>query len=75
MKRDIETLRIVGEALYGAQWQSPLARDLGVAIRTMQRWANAEFEIPPGVWGELATICGTRAQNLDRLAAKLNKLA
>lgn len=31
----------VGQALYGAEWQSPFARDLGVNLRTMQRVAAA----------------------------------
>ena len=33
----VDTLRIVGEALYGDRWQTALAADLGVADRTMRR--------------------------------------
>ncbi len=74
LKRDHETLATVGSALYGALWQSPLSRDLGVAVRTVQRWAAGEFEIPPGIWDELATICRKRGKDLVTLASKLGKL-
>lgn len=71
MARDCDTLAEAGQALYGAAWQSPLARDLGVAVRTMQRWAAGEFQIPDGVWAEISKICASRAGKLDRLAKKL----
>ena len=29
-----------GEALYGARWQTQLARDLGVTVRQVQRWTS-----------------------------------
>jgi hypothetical protein len=72
MKRDHETLQTVGEALYGALWQSPLARDVGVAVRTMQRWAAGEFAIPDGIWPELATLCRQRGKTLEKLAERLS---
>ena len=34
-----DVLRLVGEALYGQQWQTPLSRDLGVTDRTVRNWA------------------------------------
>jgi hypothetical protein len=40
-------LRRAGAALYGDRWQSPLARDLGVALRTVQRWTDGD-RAPPG---------------------------
>lgn len=72
MTHDHKTLAEAGSALYGALWQSPLARDLGVAVRTMQRWAAGEFEIPDGVWPELAALCLKRSRNLASLAKKLD---
>lgn len=72
MKHDHETLAEAGRALYGALWQSALARDLDVTVRTMQRWAAGEFEIPDGVWPELASLCLKRSRNLVSLAKKLD---
>jgi transcriptional regulator with XRE-family HTH domain len=36
-----------GEALYGPNWQSALARGLGINVRTVQRWAAGEQHPPP----------------------------
>lgn len=33
-------------SLYGRDWQSPLARRIGVDARTVRRWKAAEREIP-----------------------------
>lgn len=64
-------LNAVGAALYGPQWQSQLARDLDVSVRTMQRWAAGEFEIPEGVWSDIAKLCKTRGADLDKWAKRL----
>lgn len=71
MKLSHETLREAGEALYGPQWQTPLALALGVADRTVRRWAADEFTIPAGIWPELAKLCRSRGRALERLAVKL----
>jgi hypothetical protein len=75
MKPDRSTVRIVGETLYGELWQSPLARDLPVAVRTMQRWVSGDFEIPRGVWAELASLCQARGAKLIDLSLELRKLS
>jgi hypothetical protein len=46
-----------GEALYSAQWQSALARDLGVADRTVRRCVAGTSEAPPGLYVDLLR-CG-----------------
>jgi transcriptional regulator with XRE-family HTH domain len=65
----------VGTALYGSRWQSELARALGVAIRTVQRWAAGDIEPPAGVYGELAPIVEERAAVLRPLLPRLRKAA
>lgn len=65
-------LRRAAEQMYGPEWQSPLARDLGVALRTVQRWAAGEMQ-PPDVRAELAAICRRKARQLSTLADRLNK--
>ena len=38
-------LRLAGTMLYGPRFAAPLARDLGVSIRTMHRWIKGERPI------------------------------
>jgi len=44
-----ELLRVAGEAIYGAGWQSALARDYGVSDRTVRYWAAGQKPIPPAL--------------------------
>jgi hypothetical protein len=71
VNKDRETLRLVGEALYGPLWQSPLARNLGVADRTVRRWVAGDFAIPDGIWPEIAAICQKRGAALAKWAERL----
>lgn len=64
-------LRDAGEALYGAQWQSALARDIGVADRTVRRWLADVDDLPPGVALDLWRLCEERAAALDAVSARL----
>jgi transposase-like protein len=41
-----DLLRAAGEALYGHEWQSAIARDLGVNPRMVRFWAAGKREIP-----------------------------
>lgn len=63
-----------GEALYGPQWQSALARDLGVSDRTVRRWVAGTTELPQGVYVDLLRLTQERAQVLEDLAARLREL-
>lgn len=64
-----------GEALYGGQWQSALARDLGVSDRTVRRWAAGVYPMPAGVYVDLLRLTQERAATLDAMAAQLRELA
>ena len=61
----------VGEALYGERWQTPLARDLDVADRTVRRWAAGEDEPRPGVYVDCLRLAIERAAALDDLIEEL----
>ena len=37
-----EKIRILGVALHGPRWMLPVARDLGLNYRTVQRWDTGE---------------------------------
>ena len=45
-----------------------MAEELGVAERTVRRWANGEFAVPEGVWDELRSLAAERASDLSALA-------
>lgn len=66
----IAELRRAAELMYGPEWQSPLARDLGVAVRTVQRWAAGGGD-PPDVRADLAAVCRRRGAELLALAEQL----
>lgn len=68
-------LHETGEALYGSRWQSDLARDLHVSVRTMQRWAASAEDVPDGVYLDLLRLTQERALTLDALADRLRLAA
>lgn len=61
-----ETLETVGQNLFGAHWVGELALRLGVAPRTVRRWARGEFEMPREAEEALAVIARTRVQEAAR---------
>lgn len=64
-------LERVGQALYGPQWQSALARALGVNDRTMRRWVAGDSTVPPGIREDLKGLVETRLAELDELLNSL----
>jgi hypothetical protein len=61
-----------GEALFGPQWQSALARALDVSDRTVRRWI-ANDQVPSGVYLDLLRLTQERAQVLDAMAGALRQ--
>lgn len=69
---DADLLERAGEALHGRNvWKGPLADDLGVSPRTLQRWATGQAFIPPGVWGEIAGLLREHSAEAAQLAEQL----
>ena len=64
-------LREIGEALYGDHWISPLARALGVNVRTMQRWAAAQNSVPPESVNALLQVLSDRHTAISKLLVEL----
>ena len=64
-------LRETGEALHGPQWQSALARDLGISDRTMRRWVAGTYPVPEGVRDDLLRLCAERGALLEEGAQRL----
>jgi hypothetical protein len=75
----VDQLRAAGQALYGPDWQSPLARDLGSSPRMMRFWLAEQRTVPPQVLARLPDIMlqaaaarRRAARDLERLAASLS---
>lgn len=68
-------LEQVGIALYGARWQTDLARDLNVADRSIRRWASGQNPIPAGLVGDLLVLVGQRSIELAGVKDLLVRLA
>ena len=66
-------LRKAGEALYGPHWQTFLARDLGVAPRTMRRWA-AGTQPPKAVAGSIRDLLQRRRDVIAGVEMDLARL-
>lgn len=64
-------LRDAGEALYGPQWQSQLARDLGMSDRHMRRLAAGAADLSPGMAADIWRLCEERAALLDDVIERI----
>jgi transcriptional regulator with XRE-family HTH domain len=64
---DSETIRRIGEALFGRQWQTDLAEALSVSSRTVRRWVSGEDNPRPGVWQDLAALLLEREQRIRQI--------
>lgn len=74
-----QLIAAAGRALFGAQWQVPLAQALGINERTMRRIAQAEregddYRVSPGVLRDLQAQLATRQTELENVAAALGRL-
>lgn len=68
-------LREAGEALYGPRWQCDLARDLGVADRTIRRWASGSVSVSESLGSELLALLSDRQAAISRLQRALERKA
>ena len=66
------TLRAAGTVLYGPAWQSELARQLGIADRTVRYWVAGARPIPAGVWIDLADLLARHGIELDDAIAAVD---
>lgn len=46
---DTEMLARLGRIIYGANWQTSLAREANLNPRTIRRYASGELSIPPEI--------------------------
>jgi len=72
MKKELDLLERIGQALYGDRWQRQLARALGVSDRTVRRWVIHESDIPWSFLNEkLPALFKARMENLAAIAKEL----
>lgn len=64
-------LQDAGEALYGPQWQTQLARDLGMSDRHMRRLAAGDAKVTSGIAMDLWRISLERLADLEEVVDRL----
>lgn len=61
---DIQKLKMIGMAMFGEQWQSAIAKKLGVNDRTVRRWAVGEIQINQNIFVDLERALVQRQDDL-----------
>ena len=61
---DIQKLKMIGMAMFGEQWQSAIAKKLGVNDRTVRRWAVGEIQINQNIFVDLERALMQRQKDL-----------
>ncbi len=59
----------------GDNWKTPLACDLGVALRTVRRWVSGERSIPADLEYEMKIVAGKRAEATAKRAKALETIS
>jgi hypothetical protein len=68
-----EELAEIGEALFGAQWQSDLSRSMGRSLRSIVMLAAGERAVSREIAAEIAAVCQNRGRRILELAGQLRK--
>lgn len=71
MTDDLELLHRAGELLYGQDWQSELARALGISARSVQRWVAGERSPSEERWAAIHALAVARGEDLAHLIEEL----
>lgn len=61
---DIQKLEMIGLAMFGEQWQSAIAKKLGVNDRTVRRWAAGDIQINQNIFADLERALIQRQSDL-----------
>ena len=62
---DIQKLKMIGLSMFGEQWQSAIAKKLGVNDRTVRRWAAGEIQINQNIFADLQRAIIERQRQLQ----------
>lgn len=69
----VEILTAAGKALFGDQWQLPLARALSFSDRLVRRWAAGAKDIPDAVLVAVVGLLQTAADAREAEATELQR--
>lgn len=61
---DIQKLEMIGVAMFCEQWQSAIAKKLGVNDRTVRRWAAGDIQINQNIFADLERALMQRQKDL-----------
>lgn len=67
-------LRKIGEAIWGGEWISPMARALNISVRTIHRYAAGDSTVPDGIFERLAPCISQAKAELQARLEMLNRL-
>ena len=62
---DIQKLKMIGMVMFGEQWQSAIAKKLGVNDRTVRRWVAGEIQINQNIFADLQRAIIERQRQLQ----------
>lgn len=62
-----EILKASGEALYGENWVSPLANDLNINRKTIQRYNSGEIPVNPKIKADIAELLSIREHKIKKI--------
>lgn len=68
---NVSTLKAIGEALWGPQFIAEMARQLGVARKTVTRWVGGEYNVPDVMADRLRKLMVARQTQLAKLITKV----
>ena len=68
------SLSAIGRALYGPRWQSAVARDLGVSVRTVHRWRSGDTAPVVDLAGPLTKLLQARYAAIGAILRDLGEL-
>ena len=60
--------------LYGDEYVPPLSAALGIAERTVQRWANGTRRVPPDAWGKLSRLLAAENERIGSAATEVREI-
>lgn len=71
-EQQIEILKKMGEAAFGASWKANLADALPVARPTITDWIKGEKPIPVGIWSNILKILHQRHESISEALSALS---
>ena len=68
-----EIFKNAGELLHGKDWVTPLANDLNINRKTVQRWNKDELRINDNITDEVANLLYSKEQRIKKLRLSLSE--